>query len=76
MPDEKFIYDKIEQVKMSQCIYCKHKGNGKYCDAFDTIPQDILDNKTDHRQPIKGDRGIQFEPNKGIDPKRLDRLFE
>lgn len=33
------------------------------CGAFpDGIPQAILDNEADHRQPVDGDQGIRFEP--------------
>lgn len=74
--NERFEYQDDSEFQISQCAYCKHKGKGAYCDAFDTIPMDILRNKVDHRQPIKGDRGIQFEPNPGVKPERLDRLFE
>lgn len=40
------------------------KRDGKdYCGAFPQgIPQAILDNEADHRQPFEGDQGIRFEP--------------
>ena len=74
--ENRFVWNSDLDFKISQCAYCKHKGNGKYCDAFDEIPSDILRNKIDHRKPIKGDKGIQFEPNPGVKPERLDRLFD
>ncbi len=33
------------------------------CDAFpDGIPPAIAENRTDHRWPVKGDRGLRFVP--------------
>lgn len=46
------------------CISCKHLRTfgPPQCDAFpDAIPQDIIENRADHRRPIAGDGGIQFE---------------
>lgn len=48
------------------CAYCRHRGakgpNGLTCAAFpDGIPRAILDFDADHRRPLPGDRGIQFE---------------
>lgn len=55
-------------IPNTQCAFCKHfRGDdrtGNFCDAFpdgDGIPQEIIDNDFDHRQPHKGDHGIQFE---------------
>lgn len=76
MTNDKFNYTKDTEILISQCAYCKHKGYGKFCDAFDEIPRDVLLNKVDHRKPIKGDRGIQFEANNGVKPEQLDRLFD
>ena len=40
-----------------------HKGLVLTCDAFpQRIPDAILESKVDHRQPVEGDHGIQFEP--------------
>ena len=46
------------------CMLCKHLSeDGISCTAFpDTIPQDILANVFDHRNPFPGDNGILFEP--------------
>lgn len=36
------------------------------CNAFPTgIPEAVLGNELDHRQPIDGDHGIQFEAKPG-----------
>lgn len=76
MVNKKFTYQSEDEFEISQCAYCKHKGNGRYCDAFDEIPMDILLNKVDHRKPAKGDNDIQFEPNEGVSSSKLDRLFK
>jgi len=34
------------------------------CEAFpDGIPEDILQSRVDHRNPVKGDHGLQWESN-------------
>lgn len=50
------------------CLYCKHLerqrdfSEGVFCSAFpEGVPLSILDNEADHRQPVEGDNGIQFE---------------
>lgn len=50
-----------------QCYYCKHfhlaDKQKNACDAFpDGIPGGVFLNLLDHRKPIDGDHGIQFEP--------------
>lgn len=36
------------------------------CTAFPTgIPEAVFGNELDHRQPVEGDRGIQFEAKPG-----------
>lgn len=69
--------DKYGRIAPSACLLCKHlsfvpkgrpefKGMRDYgliyhCDAFpDGIP-DIVYSGDDHRKPIDGDHGIQFE---------------
>lgn len=50
-------------VEVSQCANCKHYSGNARCNAFqDSIPDAILTNEHDHRQPYPGDNGIQFEP--------------
>ncbi len=48
------------------CSYCKHllpePRDPGICRAFPKgIPREIWDGKNGHRQPYRGDRGIQFE---------------
>ena len=47
-----------------QCHSCKHSQFGTLnCEAFPHgIPQNILVDAVDHKNPVPGDHGIQFEP--------------
>ena len=49
--------------KMSQCSICKHYLKDSKCKAFvDGIPEDIINAKIDHNNPIKGqDNNIVFD---------------
>jgi hypothetical protein len=61
----------------SQCGACAHfrspfsRGDGDYsgdpfCAAFpDGIPDEVYDNRLDHRQPIDGDHGVRWESRGG-----------
>ncbi|HEX7160541.1 MAG TPA: hypothetical protein VF223_04800 [Trebonia sp.] len=55
----------------AQCDACTHLHPVRLdqpwtCDAFPAgIPEAILDDEVDHRQPVDGDRGIQFEAKAG-----------
>lgn len=52
-----------EEVKIPQCYRCRHYMSGYVCRAFSAgIPETILNNFHDHRQPYPGDNGIRFEP--------------
>lgn len=43
------------------CGACARTDDMETCEAFpEGIPQSILENKVDHRQPIKGDSGLRF----------------
>lgn len=66
------------------CLWCKHlhgRDDGPMpvdlrCDAFpDDIPDAILDNEIDHRQPVEGDNGITFEPTEMSTHAEFDYLF-
>lgn len=56
-----------------QCGVCAHfrspldnpdgPEDARTCDAFPAgIPEEIWENRADHRQPYEGDNGIQWEP--------------
>ena len=47
-----------------QCFDCKRWRENDVCVAFpDRIPDEILLNLHDHKQPYPGDGGIRFESN-------------
>ena len=54
---------------MPICLYCTHYDrsvprDGYFCAAFpDGIPDAIIESQVDHREPVDGDHGIQFNPN-------------
>ena len=49
------------------CNQCKYVNkDGLSCDAFPKgIPANILSGDIDHRKPVDGDHGIQFEAREG-----------
>ena len=55
-----------------QCNKCKYHHSGEFtCDVYpDRIPDEILLNKADHRNPYPGDHGIRFEPLEEEDGKK------
>lgn len=66
-------------LAISQCSTCIHSVSpltlpeparyerGLFCAAFpDGIPQEVLDDTLDHREPIVGDHGIQWESKNGL----------
>ena len=61
--------DEILENEIKLCNDCKHKWLHEIkCDAFpDGIPDDVLCCDLDHRKPIDGDHGIQFEPKENND---------
>ncbi|HEY3417144.1 MAG TPA: hypothetical protein VGM23_09700 [Armatimonadota bacterium] len=51
-------------IKLSLCLVCKHFHYlpSYTCDAFpEGIPDEVFYREIEHRQPIPGDHGIQFE---------------
>lgn len=55
-------------LRHTQCVFCKHYinitkvGQHPTCSAFPKeIPEEVLWNKFDHKNPYPGDNGVQFE---------------
>lgn len=61
------------------CVVCRHFKPGQPglpCDAFPKgVPEDILINTLDHRKPVEGDQGVQFEVREGQEAK-LEEVLE
>jgi len=60
------------------CLYCVHLDHVRLdvnaCKAFpDGIPDGILMGFDDHRTPITGDGGIQFEQDPAQEPAPFDQ---
>lgn len=50
---------------------------GMFCDAFpDGIPDDIKENRADHRQPYPGDHGLQFAAKSDAAEHDAARIIE
>lgn len=55
------------------CMSCIHLGTGLTCKAFPRgIPEAIWASRHDHRTPLPGDKGVQFEQDPGKPPFRFD----
>ncbi len=66
-------------IVLTQCSYCRHvtvdDRHRASCPAFGgEIPEAILMNEVDHRDPYPGDHGIRFEPREGLDDEFLSLL--
>lgn len=62
----------IPKNAVALCNDCKHRSplwpDEITCTAFpDGIPDEVLFCDLDHRKPIDGDHGIQFEPKENND---------
>lgn len=61
-----FDENQFQQPVEPPCNTCKHFtlfSNPPRCRAFPTgIPEMILSGENDHREPVRGDNGIQYEP--------------
>jgi hypothetical protein len=58
---EKFIWQDGD-ITISQCLMCRHWIKDGACAAFPFgVPDAILTNEHDHREPYDGDNGITFE---------------
>ena len=61
MDSKKYIWS-AKDLSISQCAMCKHKRANATCAAYPgKIPDAILTNEHDHKQPFAGDNGIRFE---------------
>ena len=61
-------------IYVHQCALCRHltpnepTGRGRTCTAFPQgIPQEILQNRFDHRKPYPGDHGIRFQAEEDLE---------
>ena len=67
---------------VTQCLYCRHYSRVSPavppgCRAFPGgIPDAILTNSADHRQPFEDDQGVRFEPRDTVPPAILSALFK
>ena len=70
-----------------QCLWCRHfrtdisdvddLAKGRRCDTYPKrIPDAVLDNEVDHRQPYEGGRGIVFEPRDDAAARIAAEIFE
>jgi len=52
------------ELGISQCVWCRHRSaDGRRCRAFpEGIPDAIVTNRHDHRNPFDRDHGVRFEP--------------
>jgi len=64
---EEITLDLSLETMNAPCWTCKHYfranhvGNLYRCKAFKKIPDNILSGKNNHRKPVEGDHGIQYE---------------
>ncbi len=65
------------------CVYCEHRlrslnAKGEpVCKAFPfRIPTDIHWGRVDHRLPVEGDQGIQFQPRSSMTDEQVARFHD
>lgn len=59
------------------CLSCLRFKKGWTCEAFPKgIPNAIINNEVDHRNPVDGDHGLQFKSDGKDDDAVLDQLFK
>jgi hypothetical protein len=65
-------------ITMTQCLSCIHLVKGsRTCKAFPSqIPEEIIENRFDHRRPYPDDEGIRFEPRPGVPEAYLTSLYK
>lgn len=52
-----------EIIREPPCFHCQNYILWPYCLAFPNgIVQEVRDGENNHREPIEGDHGLQFEP--------------
>lgn len=54
------------ELGISQCVWCRHRyADGRSCKAYPQgIPEAIVKNRHDHREPFDRDGGVRFEPER------------
>lgn len=58
------------------CHWLRVKDDSLICNAYpDGIPQQVVENKLDHRYPIDGDGGFRFTPTHEVPDDELAALF-
>lgn len=62
MPFDDDVFAFPRQPACNSCKHFKLFSDPPSCAAFTVIPADILACDEDHKLPVRGDNGIQWEP--------------